>query len=325
MTYKFVNKIFDNQISFEEKALELFQYQYKYNTLYAAWCNALHINAAAVKQIQEVPFLPISFFKSHIIQTGEFIPEIIFESSGTTQTVSSRHYIRDIDLYKESFRRGFHFQYGDITDYCILALLPSYLERKNSSLVFMTDDLIKQSGHPKSGYYLYNFDELKDTLEFLEASKQKTILIGVSFALIDFAEKHRMHLQHTIIMETGGMKGRKKEITRYELHAFLQEKLGVEHIHSEYGMTELLSQAYSIGDGIYRPSSSMKILIRDDEDPLSVSLSGSGVLNVIDLANVHSCAFIATEDVGTVHANGSFDVKGRLDASDIRGCSLLVV
>lgn len=325
MTYKFVNKIFDNQISFEDKALELFQYQYKNNTVYAAWCDALRVMPSSVKDIHQIPFLPISFFKTHIIQTGAFVPEIIFESSGTTQTTSSKHYTRSAELYRESFRRGFQLHYGNISEYCILALLPSYLERNNSSLIFMTDDLIKQSGHEKSGYYLYNFDELKNTLELLEASGQKTILIGVSFALLDFAEKHTMNLQNTIVMETGGMKGRKKEITRNEVHEFLQGRLGVGEIHSEYGMTELLSQAYSAGNGLYNPVPWMKVLVRDDEDPLSISFSGGGVLNVIDLANMHSCAFIATDDVGRVYENGSFDVKGRLDISDIRGCSLLVI
>lgn len=324
VAYKFVNKIFDNQIPFAEKAQALFQHQYNNNPVYADWCNALQVKVSAITHIEKIPFLPISFFKSKKIITGNFEHEIIFESSGTTQTIQSKHYLKSVELYKESFCSAFALQYGNIKDYCVLALLPSYLERKNSSLIFMTDDLINQSGHQQSGCYLYNFNELKNTLEYLEKSNQKILLIGVSFALLDFAEQYKMNLTHTIIIETGGMKGRKKEITREELYTYLKERLGTKQIHSEYGMTELLSQAYSKEDGIFYPPPWMKVLVRDDEDPLAVRLSGTGVLNIIDLANIYSCAFIATDDVGTVHTDGSFSVKGRLDASDMRGCSLLV-
>ncbi len=208
---------------------------------------------------------------------------------------------------------------------CVIGLLPSYLERNNSSLVMMVDELIKMSGNADSNFYLYDFDRLKQTLQYLESQKQKTLLIGVTFALLDFAETHALPLRYTAIMETGGMKGRRKELTRFEVHDFLKQKFGVENIHSEYGMTELLSQAYSRGDGIFVCPPWMKVLVRDEEDPLRVSVSGSGVLNVIDLANIYSCSFIATDDVGTVYEDGSFEVYGRLDNSDIRGCSLLVV
>lgn len=319
-----VNNIFSNdEQSFQQTAMKIFEFQYAHNPDYKKWCNLLQ--RSTPQQLADLPFLPISFFKTHSIQTTLFEPQQIFESSGTTQTVNSRHLIKDVDLYRQSFNKAFERFYGDIKDWCVIGLLPSYLERKNSSLVMMVDELIKMSGHAASDFYLYDFDKLRSTLQQLEMNQQKTLLIGVTFALLDFATSHPMPLKYTTIMETGGMKGRRKELTRFEVHNFLQQQLGVEHINSEYGMTELLSQAYSKGEGLFVCPPWMKVLVRDEEDPFKVSSTGRGVLNVIDLANIYSCSFIATEDVGRVYEDGNFEVYGRLDNSDIRGCSLLVV
>ncbi len=272
-----------------------------------------------------MPYLPISFFKTHRIVTGEFEPAVVFESSGTTQTVNSRHLVRDTGLYTRSFVDAFNRFYGPVEDFVVLGLLPSYLERKNSSLVFMVEDLIRRSGRPESGFYLYEHEKLADTLLALEARRQPTLLIGVTFALLDFAENHRMDLRHTIVMETGGMKGRREEWTREELHAYLQDRLGADAIHAEYGMTELLSQAYSKGHGRFECPPWMKVLVRDENDPFQLSsASAAGVINVIDLANIHSCSFIATDDIGKLYEDGSFSVLGRLDRSALRGCSLMV-
>ena len=330
MQSSLVNNIFSTRAdTFQQKATEIFQFQYEQNALYAQWCDLLpsvnRQSSTVNRHLTEFPFLPISFFKTHQIATTLFEPDQIFESSGTTQTLNSKHLVKDIDLYQQSFKKAFELFYGDIKDWCVIGLLPSYLERDHSSLVMMADELIKLSGHADSGFYLYDHDRLKETLLRLESQEQKTLLIGVTFALLDFAESHPLHLQYTTIMETGGMKGRRKELTRFEVHEFLQQRLGVKQIHSEYGMTELLSQAYSKGEGIFVCPPWMKVLVRDEEDPLRVSNSGRGVLNVIDLANVYSCSFIATDDVGMVYEDGSFEVYGRLDNSDIRGCSLLVV
>ncbi|MDE3145610.1 MAG: acyl transferase [Bacteroidota bacterium] len=319
-----VNNIFSiNDEKFLQQATEIFQFQYQHNAVYKNWCD---LTSTVNRQLlTDFPFLPISFFKSHQITTTLFQPQQIFESSGTTQTINSRHLVKDINLYKQSFSKAFELFYGDIKDWCVIGLLPSYLERNNSSLVMMVDELIKMSGHADSDFYLYDFDKLQSTLQRLEMQQQKTLLIGVTFALLDFADTHPMQLNHTTIMETGGMKGRRKELTRFEIHDHLKQKFAVKNIHSEYGMTELLSQAYSKGDGIFVCPPWMKVLVRDEEDPLRVSVSGRGVLNVIDLANIYSCIFIATDDVGMVYEDGSFEVFGRLDNSDIRGCSLLVV
>jgi hypothetical protein len=306
-------------------ALEVFQFQYKENAVYRAYCDALQVIEKEVDALEKIPFLPIGLFKSHRVVCGNFVPEAIFESSGTTQTMNSRHYVKDISLYRDSFSKCFEIFYGSADHYCILALLPSYLERQHSSLVMMADELIKQSGHAKSGFYLYDHEQLALTLKELEAAGTKTILIGVSFALLDFAENHPMQLRHTIVMETGGMKGRRQEITRAELHAVLTERLGVDKIHSEYGMTELLSQAYSKGNGIFNTPPWMKILLREEDDPLCISTRGKGVINVIDLANIYSCSFIATDDVGKLFEDGSFEMIGRVDHSDIRGCSLMLL
>lgn len=306
-------------------ALEVFRFQYRENAVYRAYCDALQIKEQDVDSLEKIPFLPIGLFKSHRVVCGEFEPEAVFESSGTTQTVNSGHYVKDVTMYRDSFSKGFEIFYGDVRNYCILALLPSYLERQHSSLVMMADELIKESGHPQSGFYLYDHDRLASTLKELEAAGTKTILIGVSFALLDFAEKYPMQLRHTIVMETGGMKGRRQEITRAELHAVLTERLGVDKIHSEYGMTELLSQAYSKGDGVFNTPPWMKIMLREEDDPFCISTTGRGVINVIDLANIYSCSFIATDDAGKIHADGSFEMSGRVDHSDIRGCSLMLL
>jgi len=319
------HKIFSTgESGFEALALEIFQYQLKNNAVYGAFVKALGTDTSRVTALAQIPFLPVRFFKSLEVKTGEFEHETVFESSGTTGMISSRHMVKDLSLYRESFTRGFELFYGSASEYCIIGLLPSYLERENSSLVLMADDLIRQSGHPQSGFYLNEFDKLAALLRELESREQKTLLIGVSFALLDFAEQYPIPLKHTIIMETGGMKGRRKEMIRQELHAILQQSFSLSAIHSEYGMTELLSQAYSKGEGIYHCPPWMKILLRDDEDPLRVITSGSGVVNVIDLANIHSCSFIATDDAGKVYPDGSFEILGRVDGSDMRGCSLLV-
>lgn len=309
----------------EAAALELFRYQYRENDLYRAYTDALHIAPASVKSILEIPYLPIQFFKSHTVVSGTFEPELLFESSGTTQTINSRHLVKESAIYTRSFMTAFEQFYGPVDDYVILGLLPSYLERQHSSLVRMVQEMVTRSGHPESGFYLYEHDKLYHQLRALEARGQRVLLIGVTFGLLDFAEQYTLDLRHTIVMETGGMKGRREEWTRQEVHAFLQERLGASVIHAEYGMTELLSQAYSKGNGLFATPPWMKILLRDENDPFQLSTGkGAGVINVIDLANIYSCAFIATEDIGRIHANGLFEVLGRLDHSALRGCSLMV-
>jgi len=310
---------------FHFQALEIFKLQYAENELYRNFAEYFLPPSPENLDLHQIPFLPVSFFKSATVKTGDFIPEIIFESSQTTGQIPAKHQVKRLDLYRESFVKGFEYFYGDIRTYCVLGLLPSYLERSGSSLVFMVDELIRISAHPDSGFYLYDIENLQYVLLKLEEKKQKTLLIGVSFALLDFAEKYPLPLSHTIVMETGGMKGRREEMTRDELHGFLQKKLSQPRIHSEYGMTELLSQAYSLGDGVYRPVPWMKALVRDEDDPLHIRYSGEGLLNIIDLANQDSCAFIATDDVVKLQEDGSFEVLGRMDNSDIRGCSLLIV
>jgi hypothetical protein len=310
---------------FLQKALELFQFQYRENALYHSFAELIQVNPSRVSALHQIPFLPVSFFKTASVTSGQFEPEIIFESSGTSGHSTARHCVRDLGLYRESFVKGFEFFYGVPQDYCILGLLPAYLERKGSSLVYMVEELIRLSGHAQSGFYLYDFEKLHRVLDELEERGQQTLLIGVSFALLDFAELYPMKLSHTLVMETGGMKGRKKELTRMELHEILEKKLGLTRVHSEYGMTELLSQAYSSGKGLYQPVPWMKMLVRDEDDPQQLHSFGEGLLNIIDLANRDSCAFIATDDVVRLNEDGSFEVLGRMDNSDIRGCSLLVV
>lgn len=325
MEDRFVNNIFEQTCFDEPAVLHLFHHQWQHNSVYRNWCDLVNCDPAEVQQLNQIPFLPISFFKTHSVVTGEFVPQITFTSSGTTQTVNSKHYVKDISLYHKSFTTAFELFYGDIKNLCIIGLLPSYLERNGSSLVLMVDELIKASQHPQSGFYLYDFDKLKTTLQRLEADRQPTLLIGVTFALLDFAEAYCVPLHHTIIMETGGMKGRKEELTREAVHTKLKAAFCLSSIHSEYGMTELLSQAYSKGNGLYRCPPWMKVLVREEDDPLSVQLTGRGVLNIIDLANTDSCAFIATDDAGIVYPDGSFEVLGRIDNSDLRGCSLLTL
>ena len=322
-----VSKIFAirDKVAFAEEAYKIFTFQLHHNPVYEQWCKLLFTDAQNTLLPHQIPFLPISFFKSHKIASTNFDEAAIFESSGTLQTINSKHFVKDIDLYKTSFIKAFQLFYGDIKDWCIIGLLPSYLERNGSSLIMMVDELIKMSNHAISGFYLDDHEKLHATLQMLEAKQQKTLLIGVTFGLLDFTEKFSMQLQHTVVMETGGMKGRRKEMTRAEVHEILKQKLGVEVVHSEYGMTELLSQAYSLGNGKFMCPPWMKVLVRDEEDPLVVKENGRGVLNIIDLANAYSCSFIATEDVGIVYDDGSFEVHGRLDYSDIRGCSLLVI
>ena len=326
MMNEFIKRIFNvNSKGFEELAIDVFRFQYQQNLLYKSYVDAFKVNADKVTSTHQIPFLPISFFKSHSIKTTSFDAEIIFESSGTTQTINSKHHVKDLSLYQESFIKGFEKFYGRIEDWCIVGLLPSYLERKNSSLIAMVDELIKISGHPLSAFYLYEHEKLNNVLHEIENQNQKTLLIGVTFALLDFAEEFHQHLKNTIVMETGGMKGRRKELTRQETHEILKNQLGVDVIHSEYGMTELLSQGYSKGEGRFESVPWMKTLVRNEDDPVDVKESGSGIINIIDLANIYSCSFIATDDAGKVYDNGEFEIAGRVDNSDMRGCSLLVI
>lgn len=311
---------------FQQKTLDIFNYQYHNNTIYRQFCDALHTDITSVKQITEIPFLPISFYRQHKIITGHFDTiELIFESSGTTSENTSTHYVADEQLYKASLTKGFEQFYGNIEDYIIIALLPSYIERPNASLVYMAKVLMGISNQPDNGFYLNEWEQLANTLNKLEASGKKTLLLGVTFALLDFAEQYSLSLKNTIVMETGGMKGRREELTREQVHAILKDKFGTSQIHSEYGMTELLSQAYSKANGIFLPTQTMKALIRDINDPLEVKKTGNGCLNIIDLSNIYSCTFIATDDIGIVHENGSFEVLGRSDHSVLRGCNLMIV
>ena len=309
--------------------MDIFRFQYQENEVYKKYVDALQINPEEINSIEKIPFLPISFFKSHQVITTKFEPEIIFESSGTTGANTSRHFVKKLSLYKKSFTKGFQLFYGDPKQWCILGLLPAYLERENSSLVSMVNDLIDKSENSFSGFYLHDHEKLYQALVHNEIMEQPTLLIGVTFALLDFAEKYSLKLNHTTVMETGGMKGRREEITREEVHLFLKKKLGIASVHSEYGMTELLSQAYSKGEGIFRCPPWMKVLVREYNDPFSITAKPAnekpvnGLLNVIDLANLYSCSFIATDDVGKIYKNSQFEVLGRRDISDIRGCSLM--
>ena len=310
---------------FDETALKVFRYQAKHNDVYAKFLDLLSIRIDQVNTVEAIPFLPISLFKNEIIKTGLWEPEVIFTSSGTTGNQTSSHHIRSLAWYRDQSLKGFEQRYGPVQNYCILALLPSYLERKGSSLVYMVDQFISLSNYKQSGYFLYDLDRLIEVLLDCKSRQIRTLLIGVSFALLDFAEKNAIDLSDTIIMETGGMKGRRQEITREELHQILSKAFQVDYIHSEYGMTELLSQAYSKGNGLFNPMHTMKVFCRELTDPLTLQKPGkSGLINIIDLANLDSCSFIATDDLGIVHPDGSFEVLGRLDHSDIRGCNLLL-
>ncbi len=315
-----------NEEQFNSLALKVFSHQFDNNSVYRSFCDLLYKHPSEIDSFRDIPFLPIQFFKSHKVLSSKNKVEQIFTSSGTTGSTTSKHYITDTNLYESSYIRGFQNIYGNIEDYAILALLPSYLERDGSSLIYMVADMIKRSKCVESGFYLNNFSELASTIKTLEESKQKTLLIGVSFALLDLVEQFQFSLNHTIVMETGGMKGRRKEIIRSELHNLLKKGFGIDHIHSEYGMTELLSQAYSTRNGIFQCPPWMRILTRDTEDPLQIIKTGkSGGLNIIDLANINSCSFIATQDLGRVYDDNSFEVIGRFDNSDIRGCNLMAM
>ncbi len=310
---------------FEELTLEVFRYQAEFCTVYKTFIEHLGVSAANVKNIADIPFLPISFFKSQAVVTSHDDVDVTFTSSGTTGMVTSRHHVTDVSWYVQSFRKAFELFYGDIKQYTVLALLPSYLEREGSSLIYMADDLIKQSGNANSGFYLYNHADLYHQLKQLQQQGKPTVLIGVTFALLNFIELYQLDFPELIVMETGGMKGRRKEMIREELHQQLTEGFGVPAIHSEYGMTELLSQAYSKGEGIFACPPWMRILARDTNDPLTLIGEGrTGGINVIDLANINSCSFIATQDLGRVNSDGTFEVLGRFDNSDIRGCNLLI-
>lgn len=321
------NAIFNikNEQDFTELALKVFKHQFKNNRVYRSFCDLLYKHPSDVNSVEDIPFLPIQFFKSKKILSSLDEVDAIFNSSGTTGSTTSKHYVTDIKLYQKSYLKGFAHFYGNIEDYVVLALLPNYLQQKGSSLVFMVDDLIKKSKHPESGFYLDNLDELAKKLISLHQNNQNILLIGVSFALLDLVEKQNFTLKNTTIMETGGMKGRRKELIRKELHKILSDGFGVTKIHSEYGMTELLSQAYSKGNGIFETPPWMKILTRDTEDALTIQQIGkTGGINVIDLANYNSCSFIATQDLGKVYKNNTFEIIGRFDNSDIRGCNLMV-
>jgi phenylacetate-coenzyme A ligase PaaK-like adenylate-forming protein len=322
-----------NPKQFEKIALKVFRFQYENNLVYKEFCTLMNTNVQEVKSLQQIPFLPIQFFKSHTVISNSDAIQETFTSSGTTGILTSKHLVTDISLYEESYQKGFTQFYGNIEDYVILALLPSYLEREGSSLIYMVKDLIEKTNNPESGFYLHNHEALIEKLIELDASGQNVILIGVTYALLDLIEKHPFQLKNTFIMETGGMKGKRKEMIREELHEQLCGGFGVSAIHSEYGMTELLSQAYSLGDGVFECPSWMQILIRDTEDALTYSENGkTGGINVIDLANINSCSFIATQDLGKKNPKqpagrqaGSFEVLGRFDNSDIRGCNLMVI
>ena len=294
--------------------------------VYQEFCNFLKTDVQKVKTLEQIPFLPIQFFKSHEVVSNQNPVQQTFTSSGTTGIMTSKHLVTAVSLYEESYRKGFSQFYGNIEDYVVLALLPSYLEREGSSLIYMVEDLIQMTNNPESGFYLHNHEELIDKLIRLDNSGQNVILIGVTYALLDLIESRKFQLQNTIIMETGGMKGRRKEMIREELHEQLCQGFGVTAIHSEYGMTELLSQAYSLGNGVFECPSWMQILIRDTEDALTYVGNGkTGGINVIDLANINSCSFIATQDLGKKNPNNSFEVLGRFDNSDIRGCNLMII
>ncbi|MFK8046152.1 MAG: acyl transferase [Crocinitomicaceae bacterium] len=319
-----IKKVFRirTEIEFEEIAIEVFNYQYNQNAIYRAFCNHIKTDPKTVASLEEIPFLPISFFKTHQVITGNFSPEVIYTSSGTSGMGNSKHEVRSLSVYRQSFNKTFNLFYTSPENYIVIGLLPSYLEREGSSLVYMVDQLISKSSHKNSGFYLNNLQELASFLKEYKGSRQ-ILLIGVSYALLDLAEGFDLDLSKAIIMETGGMKGRRKEMTKPELHQTLQKAFNIDKIHSEYGMTELLSQAYSKGHGQFKCPPWVKVLIREYNDPFSFTSKKSGGINMIDLANLSSCAFIATDDLGRIGEN-YFEVLGRFDNADLRGCNLLV-
>jgi hypothetical protein len=315
----------DSPAKFQEAALQVFRYQAHNCAVYKQFIGGLKIDVATVSRLCDIPFLPIEFFKQHRVVSSGDEPEITFTSSGTTGMITSSHMVTEVSWYEQSFRQAFEIFYGKVENYCILALLPAYLERAGSSLVYMADDLIKQSQHPDSGFYLYNHEELHQQLLKQQQAGTPTLLIGVTFALLDFVEHYPINYSELIVMETGGMKGRRKEMIREELHEILCSGFGVDAIHSEYGMTELLSQGYSKGQGIFNCPPWMQLQIRDTNDPVSsIGYGKTGGVNIIDLANINSCSFLATQDLGKLYEDNSFEILGRFDASDIRGCNLLI-
>ncbi len=326
---KLIQQVFSirNDNDFLELAISIFQLQYSHNFLFRKFSDLVGCQPEKVTCIEQIPFLPISFFKTHKVQTFSFEPETEFESSGTTGSTFSKHYIKNVEIYEKSFVKTFEAFYGTINQYCILALLPSYLERSNSSLIYMVKRLMNISGHPLNNFYLFNYKELTEVIMQLEMQNQKILLIGVTYALLEFAQQYPMKLTNTIIMETGGMKGRRRELIRSEVHEQLKSAFKVENIHSEYGMTELLSQAYSKKDGIFSTPPWMKILIYEEDDPLRKLLKAgaTGGVNIIDLANIYSCSFISTEDIGRWYPDGSFEILGRFDNADVRGCNLMIL
>lgn len=311
---------------FEAEALKIFRHQAKNNKVYKQFLDLIKIDPLTINKIEKIPFLPVEFFKSHQILSNKDQVARTFSSSGTTGSVQSQHFVTDLKIYEESFKRGFEYFYGNIEDYTVLALLPGYLEREGSSLIYMVDQLIKDSRSKDSGFYLNELDQLSELLTTLDSGGNKVLLIGVTYALLDLIEDHTFKLNNTIVMETGGMKGKRKELIRSELHKILSDGFGLEDIHSEYGMTELLSQAYSKGGGIFQSPPWMKIMIRDTEDPFHhLTYGRTGGINIIDLANINSCSFIATQDLGRKISEEKFEILGRFDHSDIRGCNLMVV
>lgn len=310
---------------FHKTAMKVFRFQFQHNEVYQKYCLLLRKSPENVKHITEIPFLPIEFFKSkEVLSTIDPI-QTTFTSSGTTGIITSKHHVTDLSFYEASFRSAFSKFYGNIEDYAVLALLPSYLEREGSSLIYMAKDFIEGSNHPDSGFYLHNYKELAQKLIQLNSDGQNVLLLGVTYALLDMIELQKFELKNTIVMETGGMKGKRKEMIREELHTLLTDGFGVHKIHSEYGMTELLSQAYSFGDGVFECPPWMDVLIRDTEDPLSlIETEKTGGINIIDLANINSCSFIATQDLGKKYNNATFEVLGRFDNADVRGCNLMV-
>lgn len=315
----------NDSLQFNELTVAIFHYQYQNNSIYRQFVDLLNVDPSGVKNSGQIPFLPISAFRSHKVMSGNLTEEAVFESSGTTSANTSRHFVADFSLYEKSFLKGFELFFGNIDEYAVFGLLPSYLERGNSSLVYMVQKLIQKTNCRFGGFYLDEFEQLENEIIRASENGKKVMLIGVTFALIDFAEFVSKPVSELIIVETGGMKGRRKEIVREELHSLLCKRFGVNNIYSEYGMTELLSQAWSKGEGKYFCPPWMKIVLRDTTDALSFAPHGkTGGINVIDLANLNSCSFIATQDLGRMNEDGSFEVLGRFDNSQIRGCSLMV-
>lgn len=322
--------IFDKDLDFEKTAIQIFQFQARENVVYKKYLDTVQSNASQITEVNKIPFLPVQFFKTQKITTGNqaTLPKTLFTSSGTTGAETSTHFVQYLKIYEQSFLNCFELFYGDIKEYCLLALLPSYLEREGSSLIYMTEQLIEESKNTRSGFYLNEFEKLLETILHLQKINQKFILLGVTYALLDFAEYYKKHtnkLFSGIVMETGGMKGKRKEMVREEVHKILCNNFNVNEVHSEYGMTELLSQAYSKAEGIFKCPPWMQIFIRDINDPMTIlENEKSGGINIIDLANIYSCSFIATQDLGKKYADNSFEVLGRFDNSDLRGCNLLV-